>query len=230
MVRLSAGEKKKLLIIDTCKKLFYRNGYTNTTYEDICKEADIPPGTITYHFNGKRDIAAAIDREYERENKTYIEKLCGDRFNLTQMMVIENFHMWKRIFEDDKIRRFLLDISSDRLPTASTVDAITHFYRCVMQDRHIEGISDKELTLIVGAQVGMSDSLIHAIEDSEYDYTYEEAAEFGIRFFLRQLGLDDETISNLTAEGKAIFDRLPLDNRYYEDFAYDDRYVHTLSD
>ncbi len=76
----------------------------------------------------------------------------------------------------------------------------------------------------------MSDSLIHAIEDSEYDYTYEEAAEFGIRFFLRQLGLDDETISNLTAEGKAIFDRLPIDNRYYEDFAYDDRYVHALSD
>ena len=229
MVRLSAGEKKKLLIIDTCKKLFYRNGYANTTYEDICKAADIPPGTITYHFNGKRDIAAVIDREYERENKTYIEKLCGDRFSLTQMMVIENFHMWKRIFEDARIRRFLLDISSDRLPTASTVDAITYFYRCVMDDRGIEGISEKELTLIVGAQIGMSDGLIHAIKDSEYAYTYEEAAEFGIRFFLRQLSVDDKTIAQLTKEGKEIFDQLPIDNRYYEDFAYDDKFVHPMT-
>lgn len=36
MVRLSAGEKKKRLIIGVCKKLFYRNGYVGTTYEDIC--------------------------------------------------------------------------------------------------------------------------------------------------------------------------------------------------
>ncbi len=42
MVRLSAGEKKKRLIIGVCKKLFYRNGYVGTTYEDICREADIP--------------------------------------------------------------------------------------------------------------------------------------------------------------------------------------------
>lgn len=79
MVRLSAGEKKKRLIIGVCKKLFYRNGYVGTTYEDICREADIPPGTITYHFDGKAGIATAIEVEYEAQNKIYIEKMCGDR-------------------------------------------------------------------------------------------------------------------------------------------------------
>lgn len=80
MVRLSAGEKKKRLIIGVCKKLFYRNGYVGTTYEDICREADIPPGTITYHFDGKAGIATAIEVEYEAQNKIYIEKMCGDLF------------------------------------------------------------------------------------------------------------------------------------------------------
>ena len=91
MVRLSAGEKKKRLIIGVCKKLFYRNGYVGTTYEDICREADIPPGTITYHFDGKAGIATAIEVEYEAQNKIYIEKMCGDLFSKTQLAVIENY-------------------------------------------------------------------------------------------------------------------------------------------
>ncbi|MEI3231393.1 MAG: TetR/AcrR family transcriptional regulator [Gordonibacter pamelaeae] len=83
MVKLKAGEKKKNLIIDVCKKLFYRKGYANTTYDDICKKADIPPGSITYHFRGKRDIAAVIDAEYEAQNKIYIKKMCGKAYDKT---------------------------------------------------------------------------------------------------------------------------------------------------
>lgn len=56
-------------------------------------------------------------------------------------------------------------------------------------------------------------------------YTYEDVARFGIRLFLRQIGLDDERIARLTEEGKRVFDSLPLDNRYLTDFAYDDKYV-----
>ena len=224
MVKLSAGEKKKKLIVDTCKKLFYRQGYNNTTYEDICREADIPPGTITYHFNGKRDIAAVIDTEYEAQNKIYIEKVCGTAYTLTQMMVIENFHMWKRTFEDDRIRRFLLDISSERLPTQSSVNVVGYYYRCVLDDQGLS-IPDKELPLVVASQIGMSDGILHAIAHADYQYSYEEVAHFAIRFFLRQCGLDDDSIERLTREGKEIFDTLPIDNRYYEDFAYDDRFV-----
>ncbi len=227
MVKMSAGEKKKKLILDTCKKLFYRNGYENTTYEDICKAADIPPGTITYHFGSKRELAAIIDTEYERENKTYIEKMCGDRYSKTELMVIENYHMWKRIYEDENIRRFLLDLSADKLPNASSIEAIRYFYRCVMEDQGID-IDDKELALIVSTQVGMSDGILNAMEHSEFDYTYEESAEFGIRFFMRQLGMDDGTIKKYIERGKEIFDTLPIDNRYYVDFAYDDKYVPKL--
>ena len=227
MVKMSAGEKKKKLILDTCKKLFYRNGYENTTYEDICKAADIPPGTITYHFGSKRELAAIIDAEYERENKTYIEKMCGERYSKTELMVIENYHMWKRIYEDENIRRFLLDLSADKLPNASSIDAIRYFYQCVMEDQGID-IDEKELALIVSTQVGMSDGVLNAMEHSDFDYTYEESAEFGIRFFMRQLGMDDETIKKLIKRGKEIFDTLPIDNRYYVDFAYDDKYVPKL--
>lgn len=230
MVQQRAGEKKKQLIIDVCKKLFYQKGYNSTTYEDICRAADIPPGTIAYHFDGKRGIAAAIDAEYERQNKIYIEKICGDRYSKTDLMVIENFHMWKRIFEDEHLRRFLLDLSADKLPNASSIDAVRYFYECVMDDQSIKGIDDRELELISAAQIGMSDGLLNALAHSDYEYTYEYMAEFGIRFFMRQIGMSNEIIECYIKRGKRLFDQLPIDNRYYRDFAYDDRYVTPLPD
>ena len=225
MVKLKAGEKKKNLIIDVCKKLFYRKGYANTTYDDICKKADIPPGSITYHFRGKRDIAAVIDAEYEAQNKIYIEKMCGKAYDKTTLMAIENFHMWKRNFEDDNLRRFLLDISTERLPSFSALDTVKYYYQCVIDDQGIEGIDDRELNLLVPAQLGMSDALLLATANDPDEYTWEDAAEFGIRFFLRQLGMHEDKIKGIIQEGKTIFDTLPIDNRYYIDFAYDDKYV-----
>lgn len=230
MVRLSAGEKKKKLIIDVCKKLFYRKGYTNTTYEDICKIADIPPGTITYHFSGKRDIAGVIEAEYEAHNKIYIEEMCGDYYSKTLLMIIENYHMWKRIFEDGNLRRFLLDISTERLPSFAASETVKHFYQCVIEDQKIASISDRELTFMVAAQLGMSDGLIGIISNDLENFTYEETAEFGIKFFLRQLGMSDKTITKLTEEGKEIFDALPIDNRYYTDFQYDEKYLTVLKE
>ena len=228
MVRLSAGEKKKRLIIGVCKKLFYRNGYVGTTYEDICREADIPPGTITYHFDGKAGIATAIEVEYEAQNKIYIEKMCGDLFSKTQLAVIENYHMWKRIYEDGNIRRFLWEITSERIPSKSVHDVVEYYYKCVMGDQGIEGIAQNELDLIVVAQLGLSDALVGRTSAEPERFTYEEVAHFATRFFLRQIGMSDGKIEACIEDGKEIFDRLPIDNWYYVDFRYDDRYVAKL--
>lgn len=229
MVKLSAGEKKRQHILQVCKKLFYQNGYASTTYDDICTAADIPPGTITYHFDGKLGIAAAIEGEYEPQNKIYIEKMCANRnYSKTLLMAIENFHMWRRNFEDDKMRRFLSEVGGERIPGTAAFAAVRYFYQCVIEDRGITGISDKELDLIASTQIGMSDMVLTTIVHKPDLYTYQECAHFTIRFFLRQIGVHDEETALIIEEAERIFETLPIDNRYYEDFAYDERYLKVL--
>jgi AcrR family transcriptional regulator len=229
MVKLSAGEKKRQHILQICKKLFYRNGYAATTYDDICKAADIPPGTITYHFNGKIGIASAIESEYEPQNKIYIEKMCANRgYSKTLLMGIELFHMWKRLYEDANLRRFFNDISHERIASTDARDAIRYFYQCVIDDLGVEGIDDAELELIVGAQIGMSDIMIIRLNENVENYTYTDIAHFTIRFFLRQLGVPDSTSQEIIEQAEAIFETLPIDNRYYRDFAYDEQYLTVL--
>lgn len=228
MVKRSAGEKKRDLIVSVCKKLFYENGYNNTTYNDICEAADIPPGTITYHFDSKRGIASAIEDEYEPQNKIYIERMCAKRgYSKIQLMAIENFHMWKRDFEDAKLRNFLLDVSRERVPSEAAFRAVKYFYQCVIDELGLE-ISEKELRLIVPSQIGMSDALLMEISRDLDAYTYEEAAHFSIRFFLRQLGVADAKSESIIAEACEIFKTLPIDNRYYRDFSYNDKYLTVL--
>lgn len=229
MVKLSAGEKKRQHIISVCKKLFYENGYASTTYQDICKAADIPPGTITYHFEGKWGIAAVIQSEFEYQNKIYIERMCANRnYSKTQLMAIEVFHLWKHYFEDDNLLRFVSDLSAESIPQHSVFEPVRYFYECVIDDLGITGIDDTEMTFIVGSQIGMSDMMFMRVRDEIDVLTYEEVARFAIRFFLRQIGVHDEQSAQIIDEGKAIFDTLPIDNRYYHDFAYDDKYLTVL--
>lgn len=228
MVKQKAGEKKRKLIIDVCKKLFYNNGYNNTTYNDICTAADIPPGTITYHFENKRGIARVIEDEYETQNKIYIERMCANKgYTKTQLMAIENFHMWKRDLEDAKLRNFLLDVSAERVPSEAAFQAVKYFYQCVIDDRGIE-VGERELQLIVSAQIGMSDAVLSMLARDLSAFSYEEAGHFSIRFFLRQLGVADAENEEIIEDGLALFKELPVDNRYYKEFSYKKKYLPVL--
>lgn len=57
-------------IIKTAWKLFYEEGFAETTINDIIREADISKGTFYYYFNSKDDLlgtlSEVLDREYER--------------------------------------------------------------------------------------------------------------------------------------------------------------------
>ncbi len=228
MVRQKAGEKKRKLIIDVCKKLFYNKGYSNTTYNDICAAADIPPGTITYHFDGKRGIAGVIEDEYETQNKIYIERMCANKgYTKTQLMAIENFHMWKRELDDVKLRNFVFDLSAERIPSAAAFQAVKYFYQCVIEERGIE-IGERELGLAVAAQIGMSDAVLSMLARDSDEFSYEEAGHFSIRFFLRQLGVPDAESEEIIVDGLALFKQLPIDNRYYRNFAYNKKYLTVL--
>lgn len=71
-------------IIKTAWKLFYEEGFAETTINDIIREADISKGTFYYYFNSKDDLlgtlSEVLDREYERLEKEEPEGLsCFDK-------------------------------------------------------------------------------------------------------------------------------------------------------
>ncbi|MHB1950973.1 MAG: TetR/AcrR family transcriptional regulator [Acidiferrobacteraceae bacterium] len=54
------GEKTRTSIIDSAKRLFYRQGYGNTSFSDIVGSVGIYRGNVYHYFKTKDDILRAV--------------------------------------------------------------------------------------------------------------------------------------------------------------------------
>jgi len=80
------SERTRQRIVESANRLFYHQGYHNTSFSDVVKATDVPRGNIYYYFKTKDEILhAAIDYRLERialmlegwsgEYRTPIERL-----------------------------------------------------------------------------------------------------------------------------------------------------------
>ena len=61
------GEANRTRIVDAANDLFYRQGFTNTSFADIARSAGVPKGNFYFYFPTKNDLlAAVIDGRLER--------------------------------------------------------------------------------------------------------------------------------------------------------------------
>ena len=53
-------ETRSREIIEAARRCFLRNGFHQTTTDDICREAAIPPGGLYHYFGSKEEIISAV--------------------------------------------------------------------------------------------------------------------------------------------------------------------------
>jgi len=54
------SELTKQRIVDAANQLFYRKGFSRTSFSDVVAEADVPRGNIYYYFKSKEEILKAV--------------------------------------------------------------------------------------------------------------------------------------------------------------------------
>ena len=62
MPRLSraAAQERESRIVELAEQLFIKNGYDNTTVDQIVREMRLAKGTYYYHFDSKEDLLVAV--------------------------------------------------------------------------------------------------------------------------------------------------------------------------
>ena len=58
----SKSELTKRRIVQAANQLFYRKGFSQTSFSDVVAEADVPRGNIYYYFKSKEEILKAVIR------------------------------------------------------------------------------------------------------------------------------------------------------------------------
>lgn len=82
-------------IISTAWKLFYANGYDNTTIDSIIETANISKGSFYHYFNSKEDLIENISYLFDDSYEDLIEKI-GDELSPIDRLVTmtqESFFM-----------------------------------------------------------------------------------------------------------------------------------------
>lgn len=70
-----SGDETKERIIQEAKALFFRYGYTNTTYNQLATRAHVQLSTITYHFGSLEKLALHVYKEIIQErNRVFDQK------------------------------------------------------------------------------------------------------------------------------------------------------------
>jgi TetR/AcrR family transcriptional regulator, transcriptional repressor of bet genes len=66
MGRVDVHAIRREQILAAAERLLARNGWARTTFADICKEAGISNGVLTYHFKDKDEILLAVLEKVSR--------------------------------------------------------------------------------------------------------------------------------------------------------------------
>ena len=121
-------------IIDEAWKLFYRQGYDDTTVEEIIEESGTSRGSFYHYFQGKDELLSTLadvfDRKYEELSETMDPEM--DRFDQLIYLNRELFAMLENSISLDLVAR----LYSSQLVTRGDKSLLDHgrtYYKLLRQ-------------------------------------------------------------------------------------------------
>ncbi len=179
-------------IIDAAWKLFYRQGYDDTTVEEIIEESGTSRGSFYHYFQGKDDLLSTLadvfDRKYEALMETMDPEM--DRFDQLMYLNRELFAMMENSVSLDLVAR----LYSSQLVTRGDKSLLDHnrtYYRLLRQivlqgQERGELRGDVTANEIVRAYALCERALIYDWCLSGGDYSLSQYSAVMLPMFLRE--------------------------------------------
>ena len=98
-------EARRQQVLDAAFACFARNGFHQTTMQDICLEAELSPGAVYRYFDSKESIIEAITEECHLQNSAMIE---AARAKGETLDVLDHLVGYLAMMDDPETRGHLL--------------------------------------------------------------------------------------------------------------------------
>jgi AcrR family transcriptional regulator len=96
-------------ILDAARRCFARKGFHQTTTDDICREAEISPGSLYGYFGSKEEIIRAMGEEHRRAYRPFLDNLANrdDRLKAIHELA---YYAYSQLEKPEAPEVFALDI------------------------------------------------------------------------------------------------------------------------
>lgn len=168
----------RVRIVDVCKQLFCEKGYKQTTYAEICRIANVHPGTITYHFGNKKNLATLLYKETLADLHHSAAALWPLEDELQHKLLANGMH-YKLIFDDWTYRRFSMEYSADSF---SPFDAEQYIQlnseAYALTRNYVDELRAKFLFMaFAGMDIYLDQYISDNIDDLEYEQVFVYISE-----------------------------------------------------
>lgn len=196
------GEQTKRKIFKESKKLFYKNGFTETTYDDISNASKVNRALIPYHFNNKQALGQEIYcRIIEEFTDTIDEILDIRQFSSDFVSILHTVAYYRLLRDNHKFSRFVFQLQSDETASIFTTEKEREFL--LNLGSKFSHFNDAELNALAKMNIGMKKEIIQMIYSSENDISADQIAEIHLHMLMGYAGYSRKKADELI---KAAFD------------------------
>ncbi len=190
---MQRGNETKSRIYNAAKELFYENGYSGTTIQQIAQRAGTTLGGTTYHYNTKEKFISQIFGEWN--NAVYSRMRRSDIRNETSVFMhfVLTFNYHRELLTDEHIKRFYYEIMKDRSLYSYTYDDLNNVYYNFVRDFGLP-INNTEIECVIIADFGARREFMMQICSGEYELPLKDVSMFVFSNTARALGLPAEEV------------------------------------
>ncbi len=209
-VRSNTANRENL--IETARKLFYKQGYQATTLSQISEISNINNGLITYYFGSKSNLASVIYTTFLLDFRNEIARQLFEikkGYKLELGITMETRCRMAINFKNPNVRRFNVEYSKERDLYANPVDKREHYYQ--LQKRLINPeLSDEDLKLYEVCGLAVAEDIIKAYDSNYLGKDEEHIKNYVVRLILSMLQLPQHYIELLIEESEILENKLHI--------------------
>ncbi|MBR1599607.1 MAG: TetR/AcrR family transcriptional regulator [Lachnospiraceae bacterium] len=200
-----AGDRTKSEILEGSKKLFYKKGYTDTTYNDISELLGINRALIPYHFKSKQTLALTVYNEIIDHVAARADELLDTASMSDDLSAAFHLIIFYRLFVSKQFTNLVCQLLKENSELLIDSDAEKAFL-IKLSDSYSNKSIENDLS--ISSMNNIRFSLIKMIKDN--NYSSENAAnkksnlsssdiyaKTYINYALRYVGTADDTINEL---------------------------------
>ena len=189
MARYSTGENTRNIIYTTCKRLFYENGFDATSHSMILEESGVNPGTFSYHFKSRENVAGLINAEMVEATHGWVDRNLQTLPDLDRSVLAQAVLRWL-MYNDEKLYRFFSEISS-RSIRQSELDVYRRTYSGGYR-LFREKIGDEKAEVFFTASSGMASTLEPYLYERRDTISFEKCVYYSVDAYMMHIVMPEE--------------------------------------
>lgn len=199
-------------IVSQAQQCFYEYGYKGTTYAKLSKMLSVSPGSISYHFASKAELASEVHRNYVRKIDEQVQSwLLNNQGFFSPLIdyVMQILIGLKMYGEDEKAFRFYGEFAKTDFEKALFSGA-SPFFPPYLRQEDLDTSQDEQM-LFSAAYKSMAIALNVVFFSGEVKTDINFFTEYKIKTLLRFAHIPEDVIAKTLDQCLGYFEEMDIE-------------------